>query len=64
MSILVTKSIERLRSEAQESDEHSLKRVLSAANLTALGVGAIIGAGIFVLTGQSAAAYAGPAIFY
>jgi APA family basic amino acid/polyamine antiporter len=62
MSILVTKSIERLRSEAQESDEHSLKRVLSAANLTALGVGAIIGAGIFVLTGLAAAQYAGPAI--
>jgi len=62
MSILVTKSLERLRSEAQDSDEHSLKRVLGPVNLTALGVGAIIGAGIFVLTGLAAAQYAGPAI--
>jgi APA family basic amino acid/polyamine antiporter len=62
MSILVTKSLERLRAEAQKSDEHSLKRVLGPVNLTALGIGAIIGAGIFVLTGLAAAQYAGPAI--
>src|SRR6202041_1710656 len=39
-----------------------LKRTLSALNLVALGIGAIIGAGIFVLTGHAAAANAGPAI--
>jgi len=39
-----------------------LKRTLTATNLTTLGIGAIIGAGIFVITGQAAAQYAGPAI--
>lgn len=46
-------------------DEHKgtgLKRHLKAGNLTAIGIGAIIGAGIFVITGQAAANYAGPAI--
>jgi APA family basic amino acid/polyamine antiporter len=62
MSLLVTKSIEQLKAESEETGEHSLKRVLSALNLTTLGVGAIIGAGIFVLTGVAAAQYAGPAI--
>ncbi|MDD4004882.1 MAG: amino acid permease [Elusimicrobiaceae bacterium] len=47
----------------QSSDEkHSLKRVLGPLDLTMIGVGGIIGAGIFVLTGQAAAQYAGPAI--
>jgi APA family basic amino acid/polyamine antiporter len=62
MSLFATKSIERLKAEAEETGEHSLKRVLGATNLTTLGVGAIIGAGIFVLTGLAAAQYAGPAI--
>jgi len=48
---------------AAESDK-SLRRALGALNLTTLGIGAIIGAGIFVLTGQAAANYAGPAIVY
>lgn len=44
-------------------DEHKgLKRHLNASNLTAIGIGAIIGAGIFVITGQAAANYAGPGI--
>ena len=51
-----------LRSEAAESGEHSLKRALGAVNLVSLGIGAIIGAGIFVLTGAAAAQYAGPAV--
>src|SRR5215510_5101870 len=42
----------------------SLKRALGPLNLTTLGIGAVIGAGIFVLTGQAAAKYAGPAIVY
>lgn len=62
MSLWATKSITALRAEADEIGEHSLKRSLSATNLTALGIGAIIGAGIFVLTGQAAALHAGPAV--
>src|SRR5262245_25038885 len=45
-----------------DCDHCELKRTLSAANLTSLGIGCIIGAGIFVMTGQAAANYAGPAI--
>src|SRR5262245_14412798 len=61
-NLFVRKSIEALKAEAVESGEHSLKRALSATNLVTLGIGAIIGAGIFVLTGAAAAQYAGPAI--
>ncbi|MDE3015618.1 MAG: amino acid permease [Pseudomonadota bacterium] len=46
----------------QESGQGELKRTLTAANLVSLGIGCIIGAGIFVMTGQAAAQYAGPAI--
>jgi APA family basic amino acid/polyamine antiporter len=59
---LVTKPLDVLLKESQESGEHSLKRVLGPVNLITLGIGAIIGAGIFVLTGSAAANYAGPAI--
>ncbi|MFA6433907.1 MAG: amino acid permease [Elusimicrobiales bacterium] len=55
------KSISALMAQAEDK-EHSLKRALGPLNLTLLGVGGIIGAGIFVLTGQAAAQYAGPAI--
>jgi APA family basic amino acid/polyamine antiporter len=51
-----------IRDEASESGEHSLRRVLGPTNLVALGIGAIIGTGIFVLTGSVAAQNAGPAI--
>lgn len=54
------KSLESLLVEA--NSESGLKRELTARNLIALGVGAIIGTGIFVLTGTAAANYAGPAI--
>jgi basic amino acid/polyamine antiporter, APA family len=60
--LLRTKSIEQLKREAGDSGEHSLRRVLGPINLVTLGIGAIIGTGIFVLTGQAAAQYAGPAI--
>ena len=60
-SLFATKSLTKLMDEAT-SNEHGLKRALTATNLTTLGIGAIIGAGIFVLTGQAAAQYAGPAI--
>src|SRR5262249_37398311 len=62
MSLFATKSIEQITREQLGSGEHSLKRVLGPMNLLFLGVGAVIGTGIFVLTGQAAAAYAGPAI--
>jgi len=48
--------------EAKEEGEHTLRRALGPLNLVALGIGAIIGAGIFVLTGEAAAEHAGPAI--
>ena len=59
--LFATKSIEMLIKQAAD-EEHGLKRALRAVDLVMLGVGAIIGAGIFVLTGQAAANYAGPAI--
>jgi len=59
--LFARKSISQLQAEAKEQ-EHGLHRTLSAFNLTTLGVGAIIGAGIFTLTGVAAAQYAGPAI--
>jgi len=62
MSIFATKSIEQIRREAAATGQHSLKRVLGPINLVTLGIGAIIGTGIFVLTGQAAAMHAGPAI--
>jgi len=51
-----------LQAEAQKDER--LKRALGPLNLTALGIGAVIGAGIFVLTGQAAAKYAGPGIVF
>ena len=62
MKLNATKSIALLRREAEAQGEGTLKRTLGALNLTALGIGAIIGAGIFVITGQAAAEYAGPAV--
>src|ERR1700736_5390014 len=60
------KSVVDLLAEAAHSDSGSevrpLKRALSATNLVGLGIGGIIGAGIFVLTGHAAAANAGPAV--
>ncbi len=59
--LFVKKPMSMLLTEAGEAGEHSLKRTLGAVQLTALGVGAIIGAGIFVLSGLGAH-YAGPAL--
>src|SRR5579884_2756628 len=61
-NLFAKKPLEQLMTEAQESDEHSLRRALGPINLITLGIGAIIGAGIFVITGQAAAQFAGPAI--
>jgi APA family basic amino acid/polyamine antiporter len=65
MGIWSKKSVAMLQAEAAGAEgTHTLKRALGALNLTTLGIGAIIGAGIFVLTGTAAAQYAGPAIVY
>ncbi|MWB95074.1 amino acid permease [Flavobacterium sp. GA093] len=61
MSIWKTKPLSVLLGEADES-EKGLKRTLSSRSLVALGVGAIIGAGLFSLTGIAAADHAGPAV--
>ena len=60
--LLHIKPMSLLRQEATEVGENTLKRSLGALNLITLGIGAIIGAGIFVLTGQAAALHAGPAV--
>ncbi|HPL19325.1 MAG TPA: amino acid permease, partial [Spirochaetota bacterium] len=59
---LERKPIEELMVDSHEEHGHGLKRVLGPTHLTMLGVGVIVGAGIFVLTGQVAAQYTGPAI--
>ena len=61
-NLLAKKPLEQLMNEAQETGENSLRRALGPLNLVTLGIGAIIGAGIFVITGQAAAQFAGPAI--
>ncbi len=62
MSIWSKKSVISLQAEASGEGGNELERSLGALNLTLLGIGAIIGAGIFVLTGTAAAQHAGPAI--
>src|SRR6266850_2382981 len=62
MNLFRRKSVADLQVEV-ETDQ-SLKRALGPFNLTTLGIGAIIGAGIFVMTGRAAAQYAGPAIVF
>jgi APA family basic amino acid/polyamine antiporter len=63
MSLFATKPLSRILIEA-EGGEHSLKRSLGPVNLIALGIGAIIGAGLFSLTGIAAAENAGPAVVF
>ena len=61
MSLFRTKSVDVLLAQAENS-EKGLKRTLSAGNLVALGIGAIIGAGLFVRTAAAAGEHAGPAV--
>jgi APA family basic amino acid/polyamine antiporter len=60
--LLAVKPLSRLLKEAENEGESGLKRTLGPLNLITLGIGAIIGAGIFVLTGEAAAKHAGPAV--
>jgi APA family basic amino acid/polyamine antiporter len=62
MSLFTKKPVASLLAEADSG--HALKRSLGATSLVALGIGAIIGAGIFTLTGVAAATHAGPALVY
>lgn len=63
MSLFLKKPIKTLLAESAES-EKSLKRTLTAGSLIALGIGAIIGAGLFVRTAAAAAQNAGPSVTY
>ena len=62
MNLFVKKSLESLRQEANESGEKTLRRILGPWSLVALGVGVIIGAGLFSITGAVASGFTGPAI--
>ena len=62
VSLFARKSIDALRADAFAEGGGAMKRALGPVNLVSLGIGAIIGTGIFVLTGSAAANYAGPAI--
>src|SRR5437016_1470549 len=62
MSLFVKKPLAGLLAEANDTSGQSLKKTLGARSLVALGIGAIIGAGLFSITGGAAANQAGPAI--
>jgi APA family basic amino acid/polyamine antiporter len=64
MNLFRTKSIEKLQAEANEAGERTLKRTLGSGQLLALGIGAVIGAGIFVRTAAAAGNYAGPGVIW
>src|SRR2546421_1980613 len=61
-NLLATKPIDVLMRESQETGEHSLKRTLGPVNLVMLGIGAIIGAGLFVRTADAIAQRSGPSV--
>jgi APA family basic amino acid/polyamine antiporter len=64
MSLFLTKSVDQLMKEGGDHGHSELKRTLGAFDLVALGIGAVVGAGIFVLAGVAAANHAGPAVVY
>jgi basic amino acid/polyamine antiporter, APA family len=60
--LLATKPLKTIMDEAHEGGTHTLRRALGPTNLITLGIGAIIGTGIFVITGTATAEHAGPSI--
>src|ERR1041384_6977716 len=60
--LFATKSLDLLLKEAAETGEHRLKRALGPVNLVALGIGAVIGAGLFVRTADAIAQRSGPSV--
>ena len=62
MSLFIRKPISSLLGEASQTGTQTLKRTLGSFSLVALGIGAVIGAGLFSITGMAAANYAGPGI--
>ena len=60
--LFARKPLEQILASGSGEDGHTLKRTLTAASLIALGIGAIIGAGLFVRTAAAAAQNAGPAV--
>src|SRR3954469_15949419 len=66
MNLFTKKPLDRLIAESEGIGEKggSLRRTLTATSLVALGIGAIIGAGIFSITGVAAATHAGPALVF
>lgn len=62
MSLFTRKPLAELLAQANETGEHVLEKSLGTWGLISLGIGAIIGAGLFSITGLAAAKYAGPAI--
>lgn len=62
MSLFVRKPMSVLLNEASQTGDQTLKRTLGPMSLVALGIGAVIGAGLFSITGMAAANYAGPGI--
>lgn len=64
MGLFIRKPISLLQAEAAETGTKTLKRVLGPVSLVAFGIGVIVGAGLFSITGTVAAAYSGPAITF
>lgn len=62
LGLFAKKSLKTILADANETGEHTLRRALGPASLIAIGIGSIIGTGIFVLTGTASAHYAGPGI--
>jgi len=63
-NLFAKKTLELILKESSETGEHTLKRTLGSAALLALGIGAIIGAGIFVRTAAAAGNHAGPGVMW
>ena len=61
-TLMLRKEVADIVAEGEADGEHKLTKSLGPFSITAMGIGAIIGAGIFVLTGTAAAQYAGPGI--